>query len=152
MQTGIENNRINKAIETALKNLSTMVDVNTVVGKPIKTENGEYVVPISKVTVGVLSGGGEYGKVGIFKKGSDLPYSAGNGAIISVKPCGFLLKDGEKSVDLYDEINGNSIVKMFDGDAITVYSINSDWAEINYGGKDGYVKIEYISLMDNQDV
>ena len=96
MQTGIENNRINKAIETALKNLSTMVDVNTVVGKPIKTENGEYVVPISKVTVGVLSGGGEYGKVGIFKKGSDLPYSAGNGAIISVKPCGFLLKDGEK--------------------------------------------------------
>jgi sporulation protein YtfJ len=96
MQSGIENNRINKAIETALKNLSAMVDVNTVVGKPIKTENGEYVVPISKVTVGVLSGGGEYGKVGIFKKGSDLPYSAGNGAIISVKPCGFLLKDGEK--------------------------------------------------------
>ena len=40
MQTGIENNRINKAIETAIKNLSTMIDVNTVVGKPIKTENG----------------------------------------------------------------------------------------------------------------
>lgn len=59
-----------------------------------------------------------------------------------------VLKDGEKSVDLYDEIDGNSIVKMFDGDAITVYSINSDWAEINYGGKDGYVKIEYISFSE----
>lgn len=96
MQTGIENNRINKAIETAIKNLNSMIDVNTVVGKPIKTESGEYVIPVSKVTVGVLAGGGEYGKVGIFKKGSDLPYSAGNGAIVSVKPCGFLIKDDDK--------------------------------------------------------
>lgn len=95
MQTGIENNKINKAIETAIKSLGTIIDVNTVVGKPIKTENGDYVVPISKVTVGVLAGGGEYGKVNIFKKGSDLPYSAGNGAIVSVKPCGFLLKEGQ---------------------------------------------------------
>lgn len=102
MQTEIENNRIIKAIETAIKSLSTMVDVNTIVGKPIKTENGDYVVPISKVTVGVLAGGGEYGKVTIFKKGSDLPYSAGNGAIVSVKPCGFLLKehDGYKMISV----------------------------------------------------
>ena len=63
MQTGIENNKINKAIETAIKSLGTIIDVNTVVGKPIKTENGDYVVPISKVTIGVLAGGGEYGKV-----------------------------------------------------------------------------------------
>ncbi len=88
-----ETDRINKSIETAIKNLGSMIDVNTVVGKPIKTENGEYIVPISKVTLGVLAGGGEYGKISIFKKGEDLPYSAGNGAIISVKPCGFLLKE-----------------------------------------------------------
>ena len=89
-----ETDRINKSIETAIKNLGSMVDVNTVVGKPIKTESGEYIIPISKVTLGVLAGGGEYGKISIFKKGEDLPYSAGNGAIISVKPCGFLLKEG----------------------------------------------------------
>ena len=90
-----ETDRINKSIEAAIKSLGSMVDVNTVVGKPIKTENGEYIVPISKVTVGVLAGGGEYGKVSIFKKSEDLPYTAGNGAIISVKPCGFLLKEGK---------------------------------------------------------
>ena len=122
MQTIIEDNRINKAIETALKNVSSLIDVNTVIGKPIKTEDGEYIVPITKVTVGVLSGGGEYGRVSIFKKGSDLPYSAGNGAIVSVKPCGFLIKDDsnfkvisvaespyekiiEKASDLFDVIN-----------------------------------------------
>lgn len=90
-------NKINSVVDTALKNLSSMVDVNTVVGKPIKTDTNEYIIPITKVTVGVLSGGGEYGKVSIFKDSSDLPFSAGNGAIISLNPSGFLLKktDGE---------------------------------------------------------
>jgi sporulation protein YtfJ len=89
------NNKIASIIESTFKNLNEIIDVNTVVGKPIKTDDGEYVVPISKVTIGVLMGGGEYGKVSIFKKGEDLPYSAGNGAIISIKPCGFLLKENE---------------------------------------------------------
>lgn len=66
-----------------------------VVGKPIKTDDGSIIIPLSKVTVGVLAGGGEYGKINIFKKGSDLPYSAGNGTIVSVKPCAFLYKDGK---------------------------------------------------------
>ena len=96
MQSHTEHNKINKVIETTLKNLNGLIDVNTVVGKPLKTDDGKYVVPISKVTVGILMGGGEYGKVSIFKKESDLPYSAGNGAIISVKPCGFLIKDDSK--------------------------------------------------------
>lgn len=90
-------NKINSVVDTALKNLSSMIDVNTVVGKPIKTAENEYIIPITKVTVGILSGGGEYGKVSIFKDSSDLPFSAGNGAIISLNPSGFLLKntDGE---------------------------------------------------------
>ena len=85
-------NRINRVVDTALKNLNGLADVNTVVGKPIKTEDGDYIFPLSKVTLGILSGGGEYGKISLFKKGSDLPFSAGNGSIISVKPCGFLVK------------------------------------------------------------
>ena len=96
MQYQIENNKITKVIESTFKNLSGIIDVNTVVGKPIKTDNGEYVLPISKVTIGVLMGGGEYGKISIFKKGEDLPYSAGNGAIVSIKPCGFLIKESDK--------------------------------------------------------
>ena len=97
MQSHIENdNRINSLIETTFKNLNGVIDVNTVVGKPIKTESGEYVVPVSKVTIGIMMGGGEYGKLNIFKKSTDLPYSAGNGAVISIKPCGFLLKDGNE--------------------------------------------------------
>lgn len=93
MHCQTENNKINSLIETTFKNLSSAVDVNTVVGKPIKTESGDCIIPISKVTMGILMGGGEYGKLTFFKKDSDLPYSAGNGSIISIKPCGFLIKD-----------------------------------------------------------
>ena len=97
MQSHTENNnRINSLIETTFKNLNGVIDVNTVVGKPIKTDSGEYIVPVSKVTIGIVMGGGEYGKLNIFKKSTDLPYSAGNGAVISIKPCGFLLKEGNE--------------------------------------------------------
>ncbi|MBQ6727465.1 MAG: sporulation protein YtfJ [Clostridia bacterium] len=93
-------NRINSVVENALKNMRDLVDVNTVVGTPIKTETGDCIIPVSKVSFGVLSGGGEYGKIKIFKNSSDLPFSAGNGTLVSVKPCGFLIKteNGEYKV------------------------------------------------------
>ncbi len=94
MQSKPNHNRINNVIETTLKNLSNVIDVDTVIGKPITSKDGTTIIPVSKITVGVISGGGEYGKINIFKKGEDLPYSAGNGAIVSVKPCGFLVNDG----------------------------------------------------------
>ncbi len=94
MQSNSSRNRINNVIETTLKNLGSIIDVDTVIGKPINSQDGTIIIPVSKITVGVIAGGGEYGKVSIFKKGEDLPYSAGNGAIISVKPCGFLINDG----------------------------------------------------------
>lgn len=127
MQFQSRQDRINQTIQSTLKNLSNLIDVNTVVGTPIKTQDGEYIVPVSKVTVGVLSGGGEYGKLGIFKKSEELPYSAGNGSIISIKPCGFLLKENgsykvlsvpntpyekliEKTTDFISELNKNEEV------------------------------------------
>ena len=113
MQSETKNNRIDKVVETALKNISQMIDVNTVIGKPIKTENNEYILPISKVVVGVLSGGGEYGKINIFKNSEDLPYSAGNGAIISIKPCGFLIKDSNKNYKTVS-VSDTPVEKIFD--------------------------------------
>ncbi len=87
-----QDNRINQVIDTALKNVNNLIDVNTVIGKPYEMGTGELIFPISKVTVGLISGGGEYGKVGLFRTEKDLPYSVGNGSIISLKPCGFLIK------------------------------------------------------------
>ncbi len=100
-----KNNRINSVVESALKNINKLIDVNTAIGKPIITENGDYIFPISKVILGTLSCGGEYGKVNIFKNSSDLPFTAGNGSVISLKPCAFLIKksNGECNVINIDD-------------------------------------------------
>ena len=87
-------NKLNNIIDTSLKNLGQLIDAKTVIGNPIIDENKNIIIPVSKVTFGILSGGGEYGKLSLFKSGSDLPYSAGNTAIVSVKPNCFLVNDG----------------------------------------------------------
>ena len=66
---------IENILSTAMENLKAMIDVDTVVGKPVVTADGVTVIPISKVSFGFASGGGEY--------------SAGAG--VSLSPAAFLL-------------------------------------------------------------
>lgn len=106
-------NKINVVLNSLLENLSTMVDANAVVGSPIKTEEGCLIIPVSKITIGILSGGGEYGKLNIFKSGNDLPCSVGNGTIMSLKPCAFLIKDNKEGVKIIQTEKEN-IEKLFD--------------------------------------
>ncbi len=90
-----KNEKINELIDSSLENLDTLADVNTVIGKPIVTASGFQVIPFSKVTMGNLSGGGEYGDVKIVKETDALPFAGGSGAVISMKPMGFLIDDGK---------------------------------------------------------
>jgi len=125
MQLNAEQNKINKIIETTLQNIGNLIDVNTVIGKPINSKDGTIIIPISKVSVGVLAGGGEYGKISIFNKNSDLPYSAGNGAIISVKPCGFLIKENENYKVL--SVQQSTSEKLIDKATEFIEKLNKDY-------------------------
>lgn len=93
MQSENRNDRINEIIESALKNMNGLIDVDTVIGSPIRNKDDDLIIPVSKVTFGLLTGGGEYGKINLFKTAKDLPHSGGNGTVVSVKPCGFLIKN-----------------------------------------------------------
>lgn len=81
-------------MEKTAQRLTSLVDVNTVIGKPIVTASGAQVIPFTKVTMGYLSGGGEYGEVKKIEDGECLPFAGGAGTIINVKPSGFLIDDG----------------------------------------------------------
>ena len=105
-----KNNKIEEVVSTAMKNLSEIISSNAVLGKEISTVNGDTLFPVSKITFGVLSGGGEYGKTGIFSNGKCHPFSAGNGALVSVKPCGFLIKT---SAGEYKLINSENSLDYF---------------------------------------
>ena len=87
--------KINNLLERSLENLDHLADVNTVIGKPIVTASGFQLIPFSKVTLGNLSGGGEYGDIKVVKETDAFPFAGGSGAVVSLKPMGFLLDDGK---------------------------------------------------------
>ncbi len=90
-----KNQKLNALIDNSLDKLDALADVNTVIGKPIVTASGFQIIPFSKVTLGNLSGGGEYGDVKVVKETDTFPFAGGNGAVISMKPMGFLVDDGK---------------------------------------------------------
>lgn len=89
-----KNQKIHNLIDLSLDKLDTIADVNTVVGKPIVTASGFQIIPFSKVTLGNLSGGGEYGDIKVVKETEAFPFAGGSGAVVSMKPMGFIVDDG----------------------------------------------------------
>ena len=86
--------KINKLMEATVANAGALADVNMVIGNPIMTNSGFQLIPFTKVTVGNLSGGGEYGDVKVIKETDSVPFAGGSGSVISMKPMGFLVDDG----------------------------------------------------------
>ena len=76
-------------IDTTIAKIREMVNANTVVGEPITTPDGVTLIPISKVSFGFGSGGGDYGKPS--KDG----FGGGAAAGVKIDPVAFLvIKDG----------------------------------------------------------
>src|SRR5690606_24806699 len=56
----MEGHPIKSLMETAMRSIKDMVDVNTVVGDAVETQSGTVIVPVSRVSVGFVAGGGDY--------------------------------------------------------------------------------------------
>lgn len=85
-------------MKTAMESIKGMVDVNTVVGEAVETQDGTVVIPVSRVSLGFAAGGGEYGfaardgrRAGPEAGGEGWPFGGGSGAGLSVSPVGFLV-------------------------------------------------------------
>ena len=87
--------KINSLVHDSLGSLDVLTDTNCVIGKPIFTASGCQIIPFSKITIGNLAGGGEYGDAKGLKQSTKMPFAGGNGAVISMKPLGFLIDDGK---------------------------------------------------------
>lgn len=83
---------LNDLMRSTMEKIHEMVDTNTIVGEPINTPDGVTLIPISKVSFGFGSGGGDYGT-------TKQNFGGGSGAGVKIDPVAFLvIKDGTTRV------------------------------------------------------
>ncbi|MCM1315003.1 MAG: hypothetical protein NC205_04155 [Prevotella sp.] len=96
---------VSELLGISMEKVKEMADVNSVIGEPIKLDNGTTIIPISKVSYGFASGG------------SDLPskyeknlFGGGAGAGISIKPEGFLVVSPDGTAEMISAADGGDPV------------------------------------------
>lgn len=93
---------IESLMKTTMQTIKEMVDVNTIVGDAVETTDGTTIIPISRVSFGFASGGGDFENTKKNKEeerngqtGKDqLPFAGGAGAGISIQPVAFMVVGG----------------------------------------------------------
>ena len=89
-------NKIKGLVDSSLDKIRNMVDVNCVIGEPVTLPDGSVLVPISKVAVGFVSGGGEYTDLNSKRNRDEFPMAGGTGGGYSVSPIGFFVLKNNK--------------------------------------------------------
>ncbi len=119
---------IHNLMKISMENIKQMVDVDTIVGNPVKTENGETIIPVSKVSFGFAAGGSEFESEHKTGSNEQPPFGGGSGGGFSITPIAFLvvnqsgveLKHLEERTSLYERLLDqvpravNSIMNEFD--------------------------------------
>lgn len=95
---------IERIMDSAFGKMRTLTDADIIVGNPIVMPDGTTVVPISKISIGIVTGGGEYCQ----KQQNEYPFAGASGAGMSVSPVCFLVSDG-KSVRMLN-VGGKSML------------------------------------------
>ena len=91
---------IENLMKTAMTNLKEMVDVNTIVGSPVSTADGNVVLTVSQVAFGFGAGGSDFKGDFITEKHNGgqnqhkenkqgHPFGGGSGAGVSISPVAF---------------------------------------------------------------
>ena len=109
------NDNINKLIDGAMDKIKTIVDTTTIVGEKVETGDGTTIIPISKVTVGYVVGGGEYADLSSRRVANHYPMTGGSSGGTSITPIGFLVIS-EKDVSFVNVENKSlyqTILNMF---------------------------------------
>jgi sporulation protein YtfJ len=123
---------IDSMMQNTMESIRSMVDVNTVVGAPVKGSGGTTIIPISKVSFGFIAGGGEYtvqdGRLQT-PPADSLPFAGGTGAGVSVQPVGFLVV-GEDGVRMLPAQTSGAIERV-------VELLPQLLEEMNEGSKQG---------------
>lgn len=109
------NETINNLIDNAMDKIKTIVDSSTVIGEKVETPDGTVIIPISKVSVGYVVGGGEYADLSSSRVANHFPMAGGSSGGMSVTPVGFLIESkGEINfINVENKTVYQTILNMF---------------------------------------
>ena len=113
---------IENIIKTTMENLQALINVNTIVGSPVRVDNNTMVMPVSRVSLGFIAGGGEYPtKNAVERSGrtledsdAKLPFAGTTAAGICVSPVSFLSVQSGQVAVLPAQASGCMFERMID--------------------------------------
>lgn len=124
---------VERVMDNAFSKMRKLVDADIVVGTPVHTADGASIIPVNRVTMGFLTGGGEYSDLS--KTPSEgYPFAGGSGAGVSVSPICFLVSDG-KTVKLINVEEKSPIDKILGLIPDTIGKVTAEITEKRSGKK-----------------
>ena len=89
--------KMSDIIKASMESIKSFTDTDTVIGNAITTPSGVTVIPISKVTVGIATGGIDYGAKRLTYPQN---FGGGGGTGLSITPIAFLTVSRDSDVNL----------------------------------------------------
>jgi len=89
-----EQRPVERVMDNAFSKMRNLIDADVIIGTPIMMADGASIIPINRVTMGFLTGGGEYSDA---TKGTNhaYPFAGGSGAGLTISPISFLVSNGQ---------------------------------------------------------
>ncbi|MGN0748598.1 MAG: GerW family sporulation protein [Christensenellales bacterium] len=105
---------LDNLIEKTLSSLQSISTTRTIFGEPINLPDGTSIVPVSKVSIGFVVGGGEYSDLSTRRVATHYPMAGGSGGGVMLSPIGFLVSTGNevKYVSTTAEQNFQKIMEV----------------------------------------
>ncbi len=111
-----ENSAAAGILASTIEKVRDLVDTSTIIGEPIYAEGGMTIIPVTKVTYGLATGGSDFPS-----KSNQEIFGGGGGVGVTITPVAFLvINNGEvslKHITAYDnaaERIVNLVPEMFD--------------------------------------
>lgn len=90
-------NKMSDIIKASMDGIKSFTDMETVIGNAITTPNGVTVIPVSKVTMGIATGGVDYGSE---RSSHSQNFGGGGGTGLSITPIAFLTVGRDADVSI----------------------------------------------------
>lgn len=86
-----KNSSIKNLIAETMENLQSLTSSSTIFGEAKMLPDGTAIIPVSKLTIGFVVGGGEYADLSTRRVGTCYPMAGGSSGGISSTPIGFIV-------------------------------------------------------------